>query len=105
MNASGRTIIPGILVLAGRPLSATQLIRLAEPLGLSATNTRSHLSRMVSEGVLEREGPARLATYRPSMRQSLVIDGIRVRLKESEEPWDHTWMMLALQLPYHRRER
>ena len=92
-------------MLAGRPLSATQLIRLAEPLRLSPTNVKSHLTRMVMEGVLEREGRTRLATYRPSRSQSLVIDGIHARLKKCEEPWDQTWIMLALRLPRRRRDR
>jgi DNA-binding transcriptional regulator PaaX len=105
MNAVSRTTILGILVLAGRRLSAAQLIRLAEPLGLSATNVKSHLTRMVAEGVLEREGPARLATYRPSGNQSLVINGIQARLNPCDEPWGQTWIMLALRLPPLRRDK
>jgi DNA-binding transcriptional regulator PaaX len=102
MDGSSRTIIAGILVLAG----AAQLIRLAAPLGLSATNVKSHLTRMVAEGVLEREGPARLASYWPSADQLLVIEGIQARLKTTpEERWDHSWMMLALRFPPRRGHR
>jgi DNA-binding transcriptional regulator PaaX len=96
MNGSGRTTIIGILVLAERSLSAAQLIRLASPLGLSATNVKSHLTRMVAEGVLRRQGPARLAVYAPSADQMAVIQGIQARLRPREESWDGTWMMLAL---------
>lgn len=96
MSGSGRTTIIGILALAGRSLSAAQLIRLASPLGLSATNVKSHLTRMVAEGALRREGPARLAVYAPSADQMALIEGIQARLKPCEEPWDGTWMMLAL---------
>ena len=96
MNGSGRTTIIGILVLAERSLSAAQLIRLASPLGLSASNVKSHLTRMVAEGVLLREGPARLAVYAPSADQMAVSQGIQARLRPCEEPWDGTWMMLAL---------
>lgn len=96
MSGSGRTSIVGILVLAERSLSAAQLIRLASPLGLSATNVKSHLTRMVTEGVLRREGPARLAVYAPSAEQTAVIQGIHARLRPCEESWDGTWMMLAL---------
>ena len=96
MNGSGRTTIIGILVLAERSLTAAQLIRLASPLGLSATNVKSHLTRMVAETVLRREGPARLAVYAPSPDQTAVIQGVQARLKPCEESWDGTWMMLAL---------
>lgn len=105
MDGSSRTIITGLLVLAGRRLSAAQLIRLAAPLGLSATNVKSHLTRMVAEGALEREGPTRLATYRPSAGQLLVIEGIQARLKTHEEPWDQSWMMLTLRSPLRRGHR
>src|SRR5579859_6456260 len=69
MSGSGRTTIIGMLLLAERSLSAPQLIRLASPLGLSATNVKSHLTRMVAEGVLRREGSVRLAVYAPSADQ------------------------------------
>jgi DNA-binding transcriptional regulator PaaX len=106
MNESSRTIIMGILVLAGRRLSATQLVRLAAPLGLSATNVKSHLTRMVAEGVLEREGPTRLASYCPSADQLAVVEGIQARLNTTrEEPWDQGWMMLALNFPQRRGHR
>jgi len=105
MSGSGRTTIIGILVLARRSLSAAQLIRLASPLGLSATNVKSHLTRMVAEGVLRRQGPARLAVYAPSADQMAVIQGIQARLRPREDPWDGTWMMLALHNPPDRRQR
>ena len=106
MSESSRTTLVGILVVAGRRLSAAELIRLAAPLGLSATNVKSHLTRMVAEGVLERDGPARLARYGPSPAQLQVIEGIQARLKTSrQEPWDRTWMMLALPPPAQRGER
>jgi DNA-binding transcriptional regulator PaaX len=96
----------GILVLAGRSLSATELIRLAAPLRLSATNVKSHLTRMVLEGALEREGPARLATYHASAGQRLVMEGIQARLApQCDEPWDGNWLMLTLQPPADRGER
>lgn len=106
MDGLSRTTIVGILVLADRKLTAAELIRLAAPLGLSATNVKSHLTRMVAEGVLERQGPPRLALYGPSADQLLVIDGVLARLTETpDEPWDQNWMMLAVRLPPHRRHR
>ena len=96
----------GILVTAGRELTAAQLIALAAPLGMSATNVKSHLSRMLSEGVLQREGPARLALYRPSQGQSCIVESIRQRLRpKAEERWDSTWLMLTLPLPQNRSQR
>ena len=77
-------------------MSAAQLIRLASPVGLSATNVKSHLTRMVAEGVLRRDGPARLAVYSPSPVEMAVIDGIHQRLRPCEERWDGTSLMLAL---------
>src|SRR4051812_21368198 len=82
MPGHSRSIILGILVVAGRELSAAQLIRLAAPLKLSASNVKSHLSRMVAEGSLERSGPARLASYLPSPSQRPVIEGIQARLRQ-----------------------
>ena len=96
----------GILVTAGRELTAAQLIALAAPLGMSATNVKSHLSRMVSEGVLQREGPTRLAVYQPTQRQKHVIESIRERMQlEAEEHWDSTWLMLTFRLPQNRSQR
>jgi DNA-binding transcriptional regulator PaaX len=105
MDGSGRTTIIGILVLAERSLSAAQLIRLASPLGLSATNVKSHLTRMVAEGVLRREGPPRLAVYAPSPDQTAVIQGIRARLRLCDESWDGAWMMIALRNLPDRAQR
>jgi DNA-binding transcriptional regulator PaaX len=101
-----RTTIIGILVLADRALSTAQLIRLAEPLGLSPSNLKSHLTRMVCEGSLKRAGPIRQATYSPSAAQEQVITSINARLTEDPKgPWDNTWYMLTLRLPANRAER
>jgi DNA-binding transcriptional regulator PaaX len=94
MHAS-RSVLIGILVLTERGLTAAQLIELAAPLGVSASNVKSHLTRMVAEGVLEREGPVRRATYRPAPRQAFVIESILQSLQRTEEPWDGTWWMFV----------
>ena len=96
----------GILVTAARELTAAQLIALAEPLGMSATNVKSHLTRMVSEGVLRRQGPVRQAVYGLSRGQSYVVEFIRQRMKlKVGEPWDSTWLMLTIPLPKNRSQR
>ena len=106
MDASGRSILLGLLAVADRPLSAPQLIRLAAPLGVSASNVKSHLSRLVAAGALRRTGPSRRAEYRPSRVQESVMDGIRARLRgTSRERWDGTWLVLVFRSPPRRGAR
>lgn len=105
-NASTRAAIFGVFVVAGRPLTAAQIVALARPLKLSATNVKSHLSRMVAEGVLLRSGPVRLAQYRPSPPQTVVVGGIQARLQlRSMPPWKGDWLMLSLRMPTLRSSR
>ena len=75
-NDSTRTMLFGIFVMAGRPLTARHVIALAEPLRLSATNVKSHLTRMVGDGVLRRTGRRRFARYEPTVKQQRVIDAL-----------------------------
>ena len=106
VQANARTTILGILVLANRALTAAQLIRLAETVGLSSSNLKSQLTRMVREGSLMRSGPVRRTIYSPSRAQSRVVAGIKARLMEDpKSPWDNTWYMLSIQLPANRAER
>ncbi len=105
MNST-RTLIFGIFVLANRRLTASQVIALAKPLRISATNVKSHLTRMVNEGALRRSGPVRQAVYWPSQSQSNVIEGINARIFHSRaEPWDLSWLVMLLQMPSNRRQR
>jgi phenylacetic acid degradation operon negative regulatory protein len=106
MPAASRTIIMGIFVTAGRGLTASQLIALAAPLGVSATNVKSHLTRMVGEGVLRRHGRARLATYEATRDQARFVESIRDRLIENVQgPWDSTWLQLTLPVLQIRSQR
>jgi DNA-binding transcriptional regulator PaaX len=91
--------------MADRSLSAAQLIRLAVPLRLSATNVKSHLTRMVAEGTLQRHGPSRLSIYAPSPVCMAMIEGIRARLTLCEEPWNGNWMMMAIRNDPNRGKR
>jgi DNA-binding transcriptional regulator PaaX len=103
---STRTLIFGIFVLANHKLTASQVVALARSLKISATNVKSHLTRMVAEGSLRRSGPVRQAVYWPSQSHSKIIEGINARLSESRtEQWDHTWLILMLQMPSNRRQR
>jgi DNA-binding transcriptional regulator PaaX len=106
VQESTRTLLFGVFVLAGRPLTAAQVIRLTAPLGISATNVKSHLTRMVAEGALDRRGPVRSREYAPSATQSSVVEGIRARLRAtSDEVWDGSWLSLSLGLPARRGAR
>lgn len=100
-----RTDLFGIL-LAARQATAPQLIELAQPLGISASNVKSHLSRLVGEGVVLRRGPARQAVYSLTERQRPVVEGIEVRLEEPPDTaWNGDWLSLALQMPTAREAR
>ena len=106
MRDSTRSTLFGVFVLVGRPLTAAEVIRLIRPLGISATNAKSHLTRLVAEGALDRTGPVRARLYAPSRTQSVVVQGIRLRLQqEPTEAWDGTWVALTLRLPTDRRRR
>jgi DNA-binding transcriptional regulator PaaX len=101
-----RTLLFGLFVVAARPLTAAQTVALAKPLRISASNVKSHLTRMVAGGVLLRSGPVRLAKYTPSRRQTNVIQGILSRMEETPAvPWDRTWFMLTLQMSRRRSDR
>ncbi len=96
----------GILVTAGRALTASQLVALAAPLGLSATNVKSHLTRMVAEGVLRRQGRTRLATYEATREQARFVDSIRDRLiEDNQAPWDAAWLQLIVPVLPSRSSR
>src|SRR5262245_5898141 len=106
MKDSTRSLLFGVFVLAERPVTAAEVIRLVRPLGVSATNAKSHLTRLVAEGAIDRRGPVRARCYEPSRGQSRVVDGIRARLKvEPAEAWDGTWLALTVRLPAERRRR
>jgi phenylacetic acid degradation operon negative regulatory protein len=106
MTESTRSLLFGVFVLAGKPLTAAEVIRLTEPLGVSPTNAKSHLTRLVAEGAIDRRGPVRARLYTPSRSQSVVVEGIRARLQaEPAEAWDGTWLALTLRLPADRRRR
>jgi DNA-binding transcriptional regulator PaaX len=73
---------------------------------VSATNVKSHLTRMVRDGALERTGPKRSTRYAPSPRQGAVVEGIEARLERApDEAWDGEWILLALKMPADRGER
>ncbi|MFN7967339.1 MAG: hypothetical protein U0V87_16805 [Acidobacteriota bacterium] len=106
-NADTRTLLFGIFVSAGGKLTAGQVIALAAPLGISASNVKSHLTRLVQEGALDRSGPTRQAEYAPTKSQCGVVEGITARLQQhrAPEPWNGAWIMLTPRVTGSRGER
>lgn len=94
------------LFLAAPEVTAPQLIALAEPLGISATNVKSHLSRLVSEGIVRRRGLRRHAVYSPTERQRPIVEGIALRLDDPPSaPWQGEMLMIAIRFPRRRDAR
>ena len=76
-------------------MTAAQVIALARALGISATNVKSHLTRMVADGALRRSGPVRQARYWPSPNQARVVKDIVARLQKTpSQRWNRTWLIL-----------
>jgi DNA-binding transcriptional regulator PaaX len=107
MTERTRTLLFGLFVTSGREaLTASEVVALAAPLGLSATNVRSHLTRLVSRGDLVRRGPTRLARYSPAPRKAKAAAGIRFRLQlDALEEWDDRWVLLSFRPAESRAER
>jgi DNA-binding transcriptional regulator PaaX len=105
-NAATRTRIFGVLVLVGQPVSTRELVALCKCLGLSATNVKSHLTRLVSEGALVRTGPRRAHRYAISPRRHEIVAAISRRLEAGpSERWDGQWLIVALKPPTDRSDR
>ena len=105
-SESTRTTLFGILVVAEHPLTTGQIIALAKALGISATNVKSHLTRMVADGTVRRAGRRRFARYSPARKGQDLIQGISARLDvQRDGPWDGRWLVLTLRRPSARNER
>ena len=100
-----RTTILGLFVVCRRPLSAAEVVALSRPLGLSPSNARCHLSRMVASGDLVVEGARRLGRYSPSPRRERLIQSIEKRIElRPGEPWDGQWVLVSVRLATRQRE-
>ena len=105
-GASTRSILVGILVLAKRPLTAPQIIALGRPLRLSATNIKSHLTRLTAEGVLSRTGSRRSRRYWLSAARERMVERMAGSLAEQpEQAWTGDWVIVAMNPPRDRSSR
>ena len=106
MVESTRSLLVGILVLAKRPLTTPQIVALGRPLRLSATNIKSHLTRLTAEGVLSRTGSRRSQRYSLSAERARLAERIAASLAEQpEEEWAGDWIIVAMNLPADRTRR
>ncbi len=87
------------------PVWVGSLIALLEPLGLSATNVRTVLSRMAGKGWLEAEREGRRAYYALTGRgRRLLEEGeTRIYRPRGDGEWDGEWTLLAYSIPEERR--
>lgn len=105
-GASTRSILVGILVLAKRPLTAPQIIALGRPLQLSATNIKSHLTRLTVEGVLSRTGSRRSQRYWLAADRERMAERMAASLAEQpEQAWTGDWVVIAMNPPRDRSSR
>ena len=105
-GGSTRSILIGILVLAKRRLTAPQIVALGRPLRLSATNIKSHLTRLTAEGVLSRTGSRRSQRYGLSAERERIAQRMAASLAEQPaETWTGEWVMIATQLTRDRSSR
>jgi phenylacetic acid degradation operon negative regulatory protein len=105
MNLRARSELFGLILTVGRA-TAPQLIALARPLGLTASNVKSHLSRLAAEGIVLREGPTRRAVYSLTDKRQGIVASIATRLEEPpDRRWNGEWLCLAIRMPAARAER
>lgn len=106
MDGGTRGRIFGVLVLVGKAVSARELVALCRPLGISATNVKSHLTRLVSEGALLRTGRRRAHRYAIAPQRQRFVQAVSRRLASlPAEPWDEQWLMVAIKPQIQRAER
>lgn len=105
-SESTRATIVGLFALTDRAeLSASELVALAAPAGVTASNLKSHLTRLVEEGVLLRQGTPRAFLYSPSRSRGHVIATIKARMRGDAETWTGEWIAALLSVQSTRSER
>jgi phenylacetic acid degradation operon negative regulatory protein len=99
------TLFGDFLLHRPGPVWVGSLIELLEPLGLSATNVRTVLSRMAKKGWLESERGGRRSYYSLTGRgRRLLEEGeTRIYRPREREEWDGEWTLVAYSIPEERR--
>lgn len=107
-NVPTRLLVYGMAHADGT-VEAAELFPVAEACGLSADQVRSCLRRMVTEGLFERHGTGRAASYRSTdagrRAQTTFMD--RTRLAYTQDlagrGWDRHWHLVAFGIPEAKR--
>jgi phenylacetic acid degradation operon negative regulatory protein len=99
------TLYGDFLRQRGEPVWVGSLIALLEPVGLSATNVRTVLSRMVAKGWLAAERVGRRSYYGLTGRGVRLLEEGAARIYEPprQDEWDGEWTLLAYSIPEDRR--
>jgi phenylacetic acid degradation operon negative regulatory protein len=99
------TLYGDFLRQRGAPVWVGSLIGLLEPLGLSATNVRTVLSRMVAKSWLAAERDGRRSYYGLTTRgRTLLEEGAkRIYAPPRQVEWDGEWTLLAYSIPEEHR--
>lgn len=103
-----RTLVLGMAHEDG-VINGAELYPVAEACRLSPEQVRSCLRRLISEGLLEREGRGATATYRstPAGLAALRLTMARTRLAYRHDAagkgWDRQWRLVAFAMPEDMR--
>ena len=113
MDATTGAVPTRVLVLgmahADGSLDAAEVFAVAEACELSADQVRSCLRRLVAEGLFERIGSGRAATYKATADGERAMAGYleRTRLAYAQDQagrgWDHHWHLVAFAIPESQR--
>jgi phenylacetic acid degradation operon negative regulatory protein len=88
---------------------ASELYSVLEPCGLTVDQVRSQMRRLVAEGLFERDGEGRDATYRATPAGAAALAAVTTRhtLAYAQDAagrgWDRMWRIVAFAIPESRR--
>lgn len=91
-------------------IDAVELATVAEACGQSSEQVRSCLRRLVAEGLFERQGSGRGASYRATPRGMRALGGDLERTRRAYgqdlegRGWDGQWRLVAVAVPELRRQ-
>jgi phenylacetic acid degradation operon negative regulatory protein len=99
------TLYGDFLRQRGEAVWVGSLISLLEPVGLSATNVRTVLSRMAAKGWLAAERVGRRSYYGLTSRGADLLEegAARIYTPPRQDDWDGEWTLVAYSIPEERR--